>query len=85
MGRRNAIRPLGVPCRGGRKAWRPRGWVVAGFSGYASLRGAGRARGKTSKENVCFPVWRETAVLKWYVALGEACFSPFLSPLEELR
>lgn len=45
----------------------------------ASLPGAGRTRGKTSEESyVCFPVEREKAVLKWYVALGKAVSQSYL-------
>lgn len=29
-------------------------------------------------ENVCFPAGRETAVLKWYVALGRSLLFPNL-------
>lgn len=81
---------LRVPSGGGRKAWRPRGEAVAGFSRYGggrplALAALGGSRAKTSQENVCFPVRGETAVLKWYVALGEACCFPALSPREELR
>lgn len=66
--------PLRVPCRGPRKAWRPRDGAVAGLLSLrwrplASLRGAGRTRGRTWGKNVCFPVGREKTVLKWYVAL----------------
>lgn len=50
-----------------------------------ALAALGGSRAKTSQENVCFPVRGETAVLKWYVALGEACCFPALSRREELR
>lgn len=78
--------PLRVPRRGPRKAWRPRGGAVAGFSlrrrPPASLRGAGSSRGRTWDENACFPAGREKAVLKWYVVLSEACCFPALFLLE---
>lgn len=72
---------LRVPCRGPRKAWRPRDGAVAGLLSLrrrplASLRGAGRTRGRTWGKNVCFPVGREKTVLKWYVALRGACCVP---------
>lgn len=68
---------LRVPSGGGRKAWRPRGGAVAGFSRYGGggggplpffLRAGGELGGKD--QNVCFPVWGETALVKWYVDLG---------------
>lgn len=70
---------------GGRRGGRAAGLLPASRAPVAAARVPWwRTLGETSAGNVCFPVGRETAVLKWYVALREACF-PVLSRLEELR
>lgn len=70
---------------GGRRGGRAAGLLPASLVTVAAARfPSWGTLGKTSDGNVCFPVGRETAVLKWYVALSEACF-PILSRLEELR
>lgn len=73
---------------GGRRGGRAAGLLPASLVTVAAARSLRRARrtgGKTLEENVCFSVGRETAVVKWYVALGESCCSPVSSLLEELR
>lgn len=74
---------------GGRRGGRAAGLLPACLVTVAAARFPSRRWENSRKdfggENVCFPVERETAVLTWYVALGEACCFPILSLLEELR
>lgn len=55
---------------GGRRGGRATGLLPASLVTVAAARFPSPTRGKTSDGNVCFPVGRETAVLKWYVALS---------------
>lgn len=80
---------------GGRRGGRAAGLLPASLVTAAAAAAAALfpsfALGKSSAErtrdqNVCFPVWGETALVKWYVDLGgEACCFPFSPALEGSR
>lgn len=60
---------------GGRRGGRAAGLLPASLVTVAAAalfpsRPGGRSAERTRDQNVCFPVWGETAVVKWYVALG---------------